>query len=56
MFNSVFQSLFKRRKRAVDDKVKLVAGLPYNVANNISVHDLFTVVLIVITVVVLLVM
>ncbi len=56
MPDSTLQTLEKRRKKGLTGKLRLSTGLPGSVINNITIHDVFTILLILITIIALLVL
>ena len=55
MPNSILKSLTKRTKKGVSGRLKLTTGLPANIANNETLHDIFTILLILTAVILILV-
>ena len=56
MPNSRLESLAKRTKKGVSGRWKLTTGIPGNITNNETVHDIFTILLILAAIVVILVL
>ena len=56
MPNFTLQSLVKRTKKGASGRLKLTTGLPANITNNVTVHDIFTLVLIITAIIMLIVL
>jgi hypothetical protein len=56
MPNSIFENVEKRRKKEGGWKLKLATGLAGNVINNITLHDVFTLLLVIITIIIVLIL
>jgi hypothetical protein len=47
MLHPIFENLVKKTKKEVGGRLKLSTGLPANLTSNLTVHDIFTMLLLI---------
>ena len=54
MSNSTIEDLVKKTKKAATGKFRLTTGLREDMTRNVTIHDIFTIALVIITIIVVL--